>query len=197
MPNALITGSSARASDVAAALRSGGFEPLCADSALDLVDLCAAVPPKSLDCYIQLPDDHPARTTAVAEASAWVADEGVARYRAAATVGPMLAEGATVVLVMGERPSDRERSPGLIGAVNDLTRVLARALRGDYDSAGVRVALLEDGPSPSQIASVAVGAGEPARSVASYVDVEPGLGFAEWRLEVLSLLGSPGWQWVS
>jgi len=192
VPNALITGSPARASDVAAALRSGGFEPFCADSALNLVDVCAAVLPESLDCYIQLPDDHSARTTAVAEASAMVADGGMARYEAAAHVGPMLAEGATVVLVMGGRSSERERSPGLIGAVNDLTRVLARALRKDHHSTGVRVALMEDGSSPIEIAAVAAERGELAPPLAAFVDVEPGLGFAEWRLELLSLLGSPG-----
>ena len=189
MPNALITGSSACASGVVAALRRSGFEPLCADSAMNLVQVCASVPPKSLDCYVQFPDDHVTRTTAVAEASAMVNDRGMARYQAVTTVGPLLAEGATVVLVIGERASDQDRSPELVCAVNGLTRVLARAVREDYDSIGVRVALVEDGHSPTKIASIAArGDEDPAPGLASYIDVEPALGFAEWRVEVLSLL---------
>ena len=126
-----------------------------------------------------------------------VADGGMARYQAAATVGPMLAEGATVVPVMGRRSSERDRSPGLAGAVNDLTRILVRALRKDYVSIGAKVALMEDGPSPSEIAAVAAGCGALAPPLASYVDVEPGLGFADWRLEVLSRLGSPEGEWIA
>ncbi len=197
MPNALITGSGARSSDVAAALRCGGFEPVCADSASDLVDLCASVLPKSLNCYVQLPGDHsgghtrapghPARTTALAEASAMVAAGGMARYDAATTVAPLLTETATVVLVMEDRVADEGRSD-LAGVMDDLTRVLARALRQDYRATAVRVALVEDRRSPSEIASIAHHGGDRPLPVPSYVDFEPDLGFADWRLEVLSLL---------
>ena len=198
MPNALITGSGARASDVAASLRCGGFEPLCAGSATKLVDVCASVPPRSLDCYIQLPDDHAARTTAVAEASAMVAERGLARYQAMVTVAPLLTEAATVVLVMGDRMVDEPR-PDLADAVDDLTRVLARALRDDYRATAVNVALVGHEHSPSEIASIArSGEGCPPppsgasglspEVAASYVDFEPDLAFAEWRLEVLSFL---------
>jgi hypothetical protein len=207
MPNALITGSGARASDVAAALRYGGFEPVCADSASDLVHLCASVPPKSLDCYVQLPDRgysgghprapgysgghprapwDPARTTALAEASAMVA-----RYDAVTSVAPLLTETATVVLVMGGPVADERRSD-LDGAVDDLTRVLARALRHDYRATAVKVALVEDRRSPSEIAAIARHGNDRPRPVPSYLDFEPDLGFADWRLEVLSLLPMGG-----
>jgi hypothetical protein len=198
MPNALITGSGARASDVAAALESGGFAPtLRADSATKLVDVCLSVPLKSLDCYIQLPDDHAARATAVTEASAMIAEGGLARYEAMARVAPLLTDAATVVLVMGDRALDEPR-PDLAGALADLTRVLARALRDDYRDTGVRVALVGDRHSASEIASIARSegppppppgsSGAPPDVAISYADLEPDLGFAEWRLEVLSLL---------
>ncbi len=127
-----------------------------------------------------------------------VAERGLARYQAMATVAPLLTEAATVVLVMGDRMVDESR-PDLADAVDDLTRVLARALRDDYRATAVNVALVGHEHSPSEIASMArSGEGCPPpppgasglspEAAASYVDFEPDLGFAEWRLEVLSLL---------
>jgi hypothetical protein len=141
MPNVLITGSESRASDVVAALRGGGFEPLSGSSPTRLVDICASVPLKSVDCLIQLADDH-----------------------------------ATVVLVIGDRAVDES----LAEAVDDLTRVLARALR-DYHRA---TATTEDSGASPDVAAWGV----PPDIGGSYADLEPALGFAEWRLEVLSLL---------
>jgi hypothetical protein len=96
---------------------------------------------KSLDCLIQLADDH-----------------------------------ATVVLVIGDRAVDEP----LAGAVDDLTRVLARAL-GDYHRA---TAAPGDSGAFPDVATSDV----PPDIAGSYADLEPDLGFAEWRLEVLSLL---------
>ena len=67
---------------------------------------------------------------------------------------PLLSDTAAVVLVMGEGPDD-SLPRDLAGAVNDLTRVLARALRNDYRSTDLRVALVGDDRSPTEIASVA------------------------------------------
>jgi hypothetical protein len=115
-----------------------------------------------------------------------------------ATVAPLLTEAATVVLVMGDRVGDEPRGD-LADAVDDLTRILARALRDDYRATAVRVALVGEQHTPSQIASIArsgedrppappTDSGVPPDVVRSYADLEPALGFAEWRLEVLSLL---------
>jgi hypothetical protein len=83
---------------------------------------------------------------------------------------------ATVVLVIGDRAVDEPSAE----AVDDLTRVLARALR-DYHRATAAPA--GSGVSPDVAAS-----GVPPDVAVSYADLEPALGFAEWRLEVLSLL---------
>jgi hypothetical protein len=116
-----------------------------------------------------------------------VADSGLARYAAVTTVVPLLSDGATVVLVMEERGAD-ERRLDLAGAGNDLTRLLARALRDDHPDAEMKIALVEDRQSPSDIAAIARLRGKPLRAASSFVDVEPGLGFADWRCQVLSLM---------
>jgi hypothetical protein len=186
VPNALITGSSARAREVAAALQIDDWQPqLCADSAEALEDVRASTPPGSFDCYIQLPSERRAHTTAMSEASGMVADGALARYAAVTTVMPLLSEAAAVVLVMGEGSDGLPRD--LAGAVNDLTRVLARALRNDYRATDLRVTLVGDDQSPSEIASVArSGKGTPTTDW--YADFEPALGSADWRCEVLSLV---------
>ena len=187
MPNALITGSSARAREVAAALQVDDWQPhLCADSAEALEDVRASTPAGSFDCYIQLPSDRRAHPTAMTEVSAMVADGAMARYAAVTTVMPLLSETAAVVLVMGEG-SDGSLPRDLAGAVNDLTRVLARALRNDYRATDLRVTLVGDDRSPSEIASAArSGTRTPATDW--YVDFEPALCSADWRCEVLSLV---------
>lgn len=188
MPKTLITGSSIRTRDLAAALEAGErHPPLCADSGAALDEVCASVPSGSLDCYIQLPPDRPAHSTAMGDASAMVADGAQARYAAIASVRPLLSPRATVVLVMGDG-ADGTLPRDLAGAVNDLTRVLARALRNDYRATDVQVTLVEDGQSPSEIASVALRPGNRTPPLDWYVDFEPALGAADWRCEVLSLL---------
>lgn len=188
MPNALITGSSARAREVAAALETNDWHPqLCADTVEALEDVRASTAPGSIDCYIQLPSERRAHTTALTEASAMVADGALARYAAVTTVMPLLHEAAAVVLVMGDG-SDGSLPGDLAGAVNDLTRVLARALRNDYRATDLRVTLVGDDQSPAEIASVAGRRGNRTPSLDWCVDVEPALGCADWRCEVLSLV---------
>jgi hypothetical protein len=119
--------------------------------------------------------------------AATVAAGGLARYAAVTTVVPLLSDGATVVLVMEERVDDEHRLD-LAGAAGDLTRLLARALRDDHPAPELKIALVGDRQSPAEIATIAGLRGKPRRPASSYVDVEPGLAFADWRYEVLSLL---------
>jgi hypothetical protein len=187
VPNALITGSPTRARKVADALQMDDWQPqICADSAEALEDVRAGTPPGSIDCYIQLPSERRAHATAMTEASAMVSDGALARYAAVTTVMPLLRETGAVVLVMGDG-SDGSLPRDLAGAVNDLTRVLARALRNDYRSTDLRVTLVADDQSPSEIASAA-SSGKRTPATDWYVDFEPSLGWADWRCEVLSLV---------
>jgi hypothetical protein len=188
VPNTLISGSSTHALKVAAALQDGDWPPpLCVDTVTALGDACAAMPPGSLDCYIQLPSERRAHATALTEASAMVADGAMARYTAVASVMPVLSDTATVVLVMGDS-DDRALPRELAGAVNDLTRVLARALRNDHRATDLRVTLVGDQESPSEIASIARSPRDRTRPMDWYVDFEPALGSADWHCELLSLL---------
>jgi hypothetical protein len=188
MPSALITGSSVRALEVAAALQTADWRPqVCPDTADALDDVRASTLPGTFDCYIQLPSARRAHTTAMTEASTTVADGALARYASVAIVMPLLSKAATVVLVMGDR-ADGSLPHDLAGAVNDLTRVLARALRNDYRATGLRVTLVGDDQSPSEIASAARVWGNRAPPIDRYVDFEPALGSADWRCELLSLI---------
>ena len=84
--------------------------------------------------------------------------------------------------------ADRTLPRDLAGAVNDLTRVLARALRSDYRATDLRVTLVGDEQSPGEIASIARWPGNRTPPMDWYVDFEPALGSADWRCELLSLL---------
>lgn len=187
MPNTLITGSSARTLEVAAALQKGdGTPPLCADTVETLDHLCASIAPRSLDCYIQLPSDRVATAT-VTEASVMAVDGARFRYAAVATVRPLLSEAATVVLVMGGG-ADSGLPRDLAGAVNDLTRVLARALHDDSRATDLRIRVVGSEQSAAAIASIARREATGTPPMDWYVDFEPTLGAADWRCEMLSLV---------
>ena len=66
--------------------------------------------------------------------------------------------------------------------------VLARALRNDYRATDLRVTLVGDDQSPAEIASAARVRGSRTPPMDSYVDLEPALGAADWRCELLSLV---------
>jgi hypothetical protein len=155
-----------------------------------LDDVCVSLPPRSVDCYIQLPSDRRARTAAMTEASAMAVDGALARYTAVAAVLPLLSEAATVLLVMGDE-DDPALPRDLAGAVNELTRVLARALRRDYRATDLGVTLVGDQQSPSEIASIARQRGDRTPALDWYVDFEPALGCADWRCELRSLVEPP------
>jgi hypothetical protein len=180
MPNALVSGPGRVAVDIADALRAGGFESICADGPSDLVDVCAAAALNSLDCYVQLPAEHRSVVMASAGPLATVAAGGRARYHAVTTVAPLLTENSTVVLVMENQAEEP--------ASSSLTRVLAQALRHDYRSTRITVTLVEDPGHPAEIVSAVRFGQLPSAASFSYLDFEPDLGFADWRVEVLSLL---------
>src|SRR5437588_2676981 len=97
LPNALVTGSPERISDIAIALKSAGFDILAAGLAPDEApDLDA----NSVDCWVQLPVDGPLpRGGALRRTREFIAHEMLTRFDAAARFLPLLAPGGTVVLV--------------------------------------------------------------------------------------------------
>ncbi len=180
---ALVAGPSARADDVAAALQAQGFATVTVDHRDPVSEARSRVSPRSVDCYVQLPADA---------GPAGVTSEGVLSGRTQgllslvdgiAAVAPLLADHATIVIMAGEGSDPSRQRDRLL---DDAMGVLAEAVVADHGSDGVRVSVLGAHPSPAEIAAAVRGRSrsQPAPSLA---DFEPGLGYADWRSEVLSL----------
>lgn len=167
MGTALVTGIADRARDVAGALRTEGFETLV----LDVPQPEVPAGPGSVTCYVQLP---------VVLANGAGTDAVMARVDAVAAVSPLLSPEAAVLLVADD--------PGWDGRRRHALGLLAEAALAGQAGDGVRVSVLGEEASPTDIATTArrqrTGPG------ASLADMAPGLGFADWRNEVLSLAGS-------
>lgn len=167
MSTALVTGAHDRTGPVASALRTEGFETLALDQ---WSPDAAGLHPGSLHCYVQLPG---AVAAAGAHGSALVA-----RVDAVNDVSPFLAESAAVLLVADDLGWDQRR--------RDALALLTEAALADRGPGGVKVAVLGEYSSPGTIV-------ERARAgLPSLADLDPGLGFAEWRDEVLTMTGTPG-----
>jgi hypothetical protein len=190
MTRALITGSTEQVTAVAVALRSAGFNPVCADGWNTLADVCATMPAQSFGCYVQLPARHPARmTTSLGHLRAAIADGPLARVDVVAALAPLLAKEATVLLVLGDAPGETVAGGAelLRRAVGDLVRVLADAILEDHGASGVRVTVVGAHRSAEDIAELACRQGNLSPPWTSYADHEPDASFSGWRLEVLGL----------
>ncbi|MGH9023083.1 MAG: hypothetical protein ACRDV9_08285, partial [Acidimicrobiia bacterium] len=106
----LVSGSSARVAEVGDALEKPGVAVIRAVDREVLNGGCSSLPPRSLACYVQLPQE-----TEVSEASEsepallgrvhrFLTGGLVARFEAALAVAPLLRPDACVVLVAGEVP---------------------------------------------------------------------------------------------
>lgn len=168
MGTALVTGTPARARDVAGALQTEGFETLI----LDVPQPQVPAGPGSVSCYVQLP--------AVSATGAGT-DAVMARVDAVAAMSPLLSRDAAVLLVADDAGWDGRRRHAL--------GVLTEAALAGQGSDGIRISVLGEEASPADIATSArrqqTGPG------ASLADMAPDLGFTDWRSEVLSLTGSP------
>ena len=193
MPTALVTGSPDRVPDITVALKSAGFDILAAgiqspDDAPDLEE-------GSVDCYVQLPVDGPRPAGgALHRARDVIAHEMVARFDGAVSFLPLLAPGAIMMLVAG----GPDFEPGAAGRADaDLTataqrrllEVLAEAILQDQGRAGVRATVVGEDRAPEEIAALAATPPDP-RPWQLYADVDPELGFADWRASVLCLAAS-------
>jgi hypothetical protein len=164
VPTALVTGSPERVWDIAVALKSHGFAVLAAGGETSAAGTDPE--PGTVDCHVELPggtglpDDHP-----------------LSRARA---VVAGLAPKATVVLVADGRGEDSP-SPDL-QALRTLVGLLAKAIV--RDNGPVRAIVVDEDWIP-----VDAQADRPAERAPwrSYLDVEPGLGHADWRGEMIAL----------
>ena len=186
MPTALVTGSPDRVPDIAIALKSAGFDilaagPISADDALD-------VEANSVDCYVQLPDDH-ARPPggALGRTRDAITHQVQARFDTAARLVPLLAPRATVVLVTeGRDPADDVGAPDQ-QAVRTVVGVLAEAILRDCGRAGVRATVVVGDRTPEEIAALASHRPPDPLPWWLYATVEPDLSMADWRAQILCL----------
>lgn len=141
MPSAVVTGPFKRAADMALVLKLAGYEVLIAEPEV------VHIPPDvdEVDCYVQFPD----------EASPGVDSPGrahvrtlAARFDAAARVAPMLARGATVVLVAD--PPDVTPAPEV-----GLMRLLIEAIIADHGNDAVRIAVVDGARPNDEIVTIA------------------------------------------
>lgn len=189
MPNALVTGSPERVSDIAIALKTAGFDILSAGaiSPEDVPDLEAS----SVDCYVQMPMDPPVSGGgALRRARDVIAHEMVSRFDAAAQLLPLLSPTATVLLVT-EGSDVVEESAGRVGpdqkAVRTIVGVLAEAILRDCGRSGVRTSVVAEDRAPYEIAALASHRPPEPLPWWLYASVDPELDFADWRNSILCL----------
>lgn len=193
MPTALVTGSPERVPEIAIALKTAGFDILAAGamSPEEAPDLEA----NSVDCYVQLPGDKPPiGGGALRRTRDAIAYELLARFDSAARFMPLLAPGATVMLIT-ECPETGGHPAGITGcdqkAARTLVGVLAEAILRDCGPAGVRATVVEEDRAPEEIAALAGQRPPEPRSWWAYASVDPDLGFADWRNSILCLASLP------
>lgn len=196
---ALVTGSPARVADVAPALEKEGFaiHSAPADS-LHLVDEIrhAALPARSLECYVQLPmtDLEGDGVPSVAALRALVAGALLARFDALAVVVPLLAPGARLVIVAGDRAGKTSDSdlglPGVSGA-------LAEAVLASHGAHNIHPTVIGDDVCASDIAGIAGaridGSGRRVHrrvrsagaALADFATASPDLSYVAWRDDLL------------
>lgn len=189
MPTAIVTGAPERVPDIAIALKSAGFDILAAGamSPADAPDLEA----NSVDCYVQLPIDLPASGGgALRRTRDVIAHEVVSRFDAAALFLPLLAPGATVLLVT-EGFDGTDDSAGRVDpdqqAVRTIVGVLAEAVLRDCGRSSVRTAVITVDRASHEIAALAGHPGPEPLPWWLCAGVDPDLDFADWRNSILCL----------
>jgi hypothetical protein len=173
--------------EIAIALKSAGFDILAAGpvSADDTPRLEA----NSVDCYVQLPSNgSPSGGGALRRTRDAIAHELLNRFDTTARLLPLLAPTATVVLVTdGPGPEDStagEADPER-DALRSLVGVLAQAIQSECGRAGIQASVVGDDRSPEEIAVLAGQRPKEPLPWWLYADLDPDLGFTDWRDSVL------------
>jgi len=186
-PTALVTGSPARIQDVGDALEKAGFAVIRATVPGGLEDACRELSPGALACYVQLPRETEVHGPSLIERVRQFLAEGLlARFETVAQVMPLLSPDACVVLVAGNVPG--EATPDDRHARIDLLRVLARAVLAERPEDDIRAVVAAYDRSPGEIAEIALRRGDDqGLRRAEVAALDPGLDYADWQREVLSL----------
>jgi hypothetical protein len=143
-----------------------------------------------LDFYIQLPVTiHPDGETAVARVGSFLAAGLLARFNAVDRVLPVLAPGATVVLVSGNAP-DELSLPDDQQSRLALLHLLAHAARAELATRHVEVKVVSNQRSDHEIVHYALGGGTDAPPHPDLQDrATAATAYQDWRAEMMGLVG--------
>jgi hypothetical protein len=184
MASVLVSGVASHVAEVATALRERGADVTEVTALADMQRVCAEVPPRSFDAYVQLAANFQANgDTAIRRVHHFYANGVLARFAALDAALPALAPDARVVFVLGVLPPevtteyDRE-------ARRALTRVLGHAARADVPDGRLTTRVLESGAPPDEISQVALGIDPARQELMAKLDE---LSYADWRVELLGL----------
>jgi len=183
----LLSGSADRAEWISRLLRDAGADPM-------VVTDPAALPGEpggeGLDFYVQLPVTiHPDGDTAVARVGSFLSAGLIARFSAVDRVLPVLAPGATVVLVSGNTP-DEASLPDDQHSRLALLHLLAHAARAELATKHVEVKVISSQRSDQEIVHYALGGGEDSPPHPDLQDrARAATAYQDWRTEVMGLVG--------
>lgn len=183
----LLSGSADRAQRLSELLRDAGADPV-------IITDPAALPGESgsdgVDFYIQLPITiHPGGDTAVARVGSFLSAGLLARFSAVDRVLPVLAPGATVVLVSGNTPDERSLPDDQHSRLA-LLHLLAHAARAELAGKHVQVRVVSSQRSNLEIVHYALGGGNGGHAHPDLPDrARAASAYQDWRTEVMGLVG--------
>jgi hypothetical protein len=183
----LLSGSADRAERISQLLRDAGADPMVVT---DPAALPAEPGGDGLDFYVQLPVTiHPDGDTAVARVGSFLSAGLLARFSAVDRVLPVLAPGATVVLVSGNTP-DEASLPDDQHSRLALLHLLAHAARAELATKHVEVKVISSQRSDQEIVHYALGGGEDSPPHPDLQDrARAATAYQDWRTEVMGLVG--------
>lgn len=170
----IVTGSHESLPEIVIALKEAGFAIVAVEATPR--DLPGSIRAGSVDCYVQLPPAPGDFAGPLERARTAVADHLRDRFDGMAHVAPLLAPGATVLLVADHA------TPAVTSALG----VLADAVAGDHPAA--RTFVLEPSYSPGEISARARVELRASLPWSAYLNVGVELAHTDWRDEVLSFL---------
>lgn len=182
LATAVVTGSPEALLGVTVSLKNEGFDILAAEWEADAIG--AGIPARSVGCYVQYPPVAGPTSGGPLEVAATVlGSEMISRFDALVRVGPLLAPGAAVVIVVGEHLADASMGAPL--DLRDFVEILAEAIERDLPH--VRVCVVDESAGAEQVAVLARQRATPGPHWSSYAALEPAMGYTDWRDEVLAI----------
>jgi hypothetical protein len=182
----LLSGSADRVQRLSQLLKDAGADPLIIT---DPAALPGAPCSEGLDFYIQLPVTiHADGHTAVARVGSFLTAGLLARFSAVDRVLPVLAPGATVVLVSGNAPD--EMLPDDQQSRLALLHLLAHATRAELATRHVEVKVVSSHRSDQEIVHYALGGHDDAHPHRDPQErASAAIAYQDWRTEVMGLVG--------